>query len=249
MSLVVVLADTNVLYSRVLRDYFMYAAQRQVIAIKWSQAILDELTRNLIEKNQMTAEQAKKLEKLTIRAQPKAIIEVRAEHFTMFADIRMPDPDDRKILAAAEAEYLCTANLKHFPNSAMNRVGFELIKPGALLVRMFSQNPEDMLWAHEQRLRNLPSTTNEQTIKALAGAAGNKAAECLQNLLRTPKWDYDTRGGDQSLTATSPLTGTSKQEMVAGSITCRYCPRKLRKAKSIALGYGPRCAKQYKLPY
>ncbi len=40
----VVLSDANVLYSRVLRDYLLYAATRQLISIAWSQSILDEMT-------------------------------------------------------------------------------------------------------------------------------------------------------------------------------------------------------------
>ncbi|WP_239346993.1 MULTISPECIES: hypothetical protein [unclassified Frankia] len=36
----IVLADANVLYSRVLRDYLLYAADQEIIAITWSAAIL-----------------------------------------------------------------------------------------------------------------------------------------------------------------------------------------------------------------
>lgn len=44
----VVLADANVLYSRVLRDYLLYAADQEIIAITWSAGILDEVTEHLI---------------------------------------------------------------------------------------------------------------------------------------------------------------------------------------------------------
>jgi len=43
----VVLADANVLYSRVLRDYLLYAADQEVIAITWSAPILAEVTEHL----------------------------------------------------------------------------------------------------------------------------------------------------------------------------------------------------------
>lgn len=36
----VVLADANVLYSRVLRDYLLYAADQEIVAIAWSPQIL-----------------------------------------------------------------------------------------------------------------------------------------------------------------------------------------------------------------
>lgn len=44
----VVLADANVLYSRVLRDYLLYAADQEIIAVAWSRGILDEITKHLV---------------------------------------------------------------------------------------------------------------------------------------------------------------------------------------------------------
>lgn len=43
----IVLADANVLYSRVLRDYLLYAADQEIIAIAWSPEILAEVTEHL----------------------------------------------------------------------------------------------------------------------------------------------------------------------------------------------------------
>lgn len=47
MTISVVVADANILYSRTLRDYFLYAADQGAIEIQWSQQILDERSRNL----------------------------------------------------------------------------------------------------------------------------------------------------------------------------------------------------------
>jgi len=44
----VVLADANVLYSRVLRDYLLYAADQGIIALAWSPRILVEVTDHLM---------------------------------------------------------------------------------------------------------------------------------------------------------------------------------------------------------
>ena len=43
----IVLGDANVLYSRVLRDYLVYAADQGVISIRWSRAILNEVVKHL----------------------------------------------------------------------------------------------------------------------------------------------------------------------------------------------------------
>lgn len=47
MSLSATLADANILVSRTLRDYFVYAAKAGALQIHWSQPILDEMSRNL----------------------------------------------------------------------------------------------------------------------------------------------------------------------------------------------------------
>ena len=46
----VVLADANVLYSRVLRDYLLNAADEEVITISWSDRILEEMAEHLVAK-------------------------------------------------------------------------------------------------------------------------------------------------------------------------------------------------------
>jgi len=45
----VILADANVLYSRVLRDYLLYAADQEIITVAWSGEILREVTEHLKE--------------------------------------------------------------------------------------------------------------------------------------------------------------------------------------------------------
>jgi len=45
----VILTDANVLYSRVLRDYLLYAAEHRLISVAWSRAILNEMAEHLIE--------------------------------------------------------------------------------------------------------------------------------------------------------------------------------------------------------
>lgn len=44
MTISIVLADANILFSRVLRDYFLYLAGEGAIEIRWSQQILDEMS-------------------------------------------------------------------------------------------------------------------------------------------------------------------------------------------------------------
>ncbi|MDR1152763.1 MAG: hypothetical protein LBK72_09885, partial [Bifidobacteriaceae bacterium] len=45
-----VLTDANVLFSRVLRDYILYAAEEGLIAVAWSQQVLDDMAEHMMEK-------------------------------------------------------------------------------------------------------------------------------------------------------------------------------------------------------
>ena len=46
MTISVVLTDANILFSRTLRDYVLYAAGEGAIEIHWSSHILAEMSRN-----------------------------------------------------------------------------------------------------------------------------------------------------------------------------------------------------------
>jgi hypothetical protein len=49
LTISVVLADANILFSRTLRDYVLYAADEGAIEVHWSREILAEMSRNLRE--------------------------------------------------------------------------------------------------------------------------------------------------------------------------------------------------------
>lgn len=87
----IVLADANVLYSRVLRDYLLYAADQEIIAIAWSPEILAEVTEHL---GQNVAgfddAAAERLERAMNRAFPFAEIEPGEEHLRMLAEVALP---------------------------------------------------------------------------------------------------------------------------------------------------------------
>lgn len=126
----VVLADANVLYSRVLRDYPLYAADEGVIAIRWSRAILSETVEHLQANNStFDDEQADLLIRLLNAAYPHAEVKPTATARRKVNQFDVPDEDDRHVLAAAvsaRADILCTNNVKDFPPEAMASVGIEL---------------------------------------------------------------------------------------------------------------------------
>jgi predicted nucleic acid-binding protein len=116
----VVLADVNVLYSRVLRDYLLYAADQEIVAIAWSSQILAEVTEHLMANVEgFDQAAAQRLTDAMNRAFPYAEVEPDEEHWRTLHDLSLPDEDDRHVLAAslaAEATVLCTSNTKVSPH-------------------------------------------------------------------------------------------------------------------------------------
>lgn len=183
----IVLADANVLYSRVLRDYLLYAADQQVIVIVWSAAILDEVTEHLGKNvSGFDTEAEKRLVHAMNEAFPCAEVEPSAEHYQQLRDLPLPDEDDRHVLAAAvaaEATVLCTSNTRDFPTAVTEALGVEVLTPDELLTRLLVDDETRMLAAHDAAVRSLPGATDDSTIAALYRAGVPKTAKHAATLL------------------------------------------------------------------
>ena len=108
----IVLGDANVLYSRVLRDYLVYAADEGAISIRWSRAILIEVVKHLqVNNSTFDDKRAELLIRLLNDAYPEAEVEPTAQARRKVKGLVMPDDDDRHVLVAAvaaHADILCT---------------------------------------------------------------------------------------------------------------------------------------------
>ncbi|MDG4774901.1 PIN domain-containing protein [Solwaraspora sp. WMMD792] len=183
----VVLADANVLYSRVLRDYLLYAADQEIIAISWSGQILGEVTEHLMENVagfDRTA--AARLVAAMNRAFPFAEVEPDEEHWNTLREVPLPDEDDRHVLAAslaAEATVLCTSNTKDFPASLVEHLGFAVLTPDQLLSRLVVEYGPQMLAVHRTAVDSLKGATDESTVTALRRAGASTTADLISRLL------------------------------------------------------------------
>lgn len=187
LPLRIVLADANVLYSRVLRDYLLYAATVEVIEIRWSSAILEEatehLTRNIAGFDLHAGD---RLRAAMNHAFPEAEVEPDAEIARVITRLGLPDENDCHVLAAAvavAADVLCTDNLRDFPPEAMDEVGIQLMSADALLSLLIIEFPEQMHAAHRLSVSRLSGATDRSTVAALRRAGAGRAAGLLAELL------------------------------------------------------------------
>ncbi|WP_417561729.1 PIN domain-containing protein [Microbacterium sp.] len=185
----VVLADANVLYSRVLRDYLLYVAAEGVFEIRWSASILSEVIEHLSENvTGFDLAAGARLVAAMNGAFPAAQVEVGRDAETAVAGLALPDEDDRHVLAAAvavDADVLCTDNLKDFPIAAMDEVGIQLMSADALLSLIATEFPAELRVAHRLTVSRLSGATDASTLAALRRAGGTRTADLMARILDT----------------------------------------------------------------
>lgn len=115
----VVVYDSCVLYPNVVRDLLIRVAQAGLVQAKWTDLILDEMSRALREQR---GTESKKLERLR-GLMNDSVRDVRVIGYEPLIDaVKLPDLDDRHVLAAAikaRAQVIVTDNRKHFPETAL----------------------------------------------------------------------------------------------------------------------------------
>jgi predicted nucleic acid-binding protein len=185
----VILADANVLYSRVLRDYLLYAADQEIITVAWSGEILREVTGHLKENVAGFDDAAAgRLVTAMNTAYPLAEVEPGEDALARLAGLTLPDEDDRHVLVAAiaaEATVLCTANISDFPAHVAAALGLEVLTPDELLTRLAREFEVQMLAAHRAAVASLPGATDGSTVAALRKAGAKESADLMAGLLGT----------------------------------------------------------------
>lgn len=158
MALGVVL-DACVLYPFSLCDILLRLAEREFYDPYWSDRILGEVERNLVQ-NRLTAQQAAWRVDAMRRTFPSAA--VPEESIAGLEPAMTNDQKDRHVLAAAvasPAEAVVTFNLRHFPEQSCEPHGVDVLHPDEFLVSMFDLDPDAVaavIQAQSDALRKPP---------------------------------------------------------------------------------------------
>jgi len=173
--------DANVLYPFSLRDTLLRLAELELYTPLWSERILEEMTRNLIERR-LTDTQAASIEGAMRTAFEEA--EVDPAEIERLEPAMTNDLKDRHVLAAAvaaDSELIVTFNLDDFSPEACEPVGVEAIHPDDFLVDLHDLAPEAVRSAVEEQAADLhPPWQLDELLNALATAGAPRFAETIR---------------------------------------------------------------------
>ena len=136
-----VLFDANVLVNACLRDTLLRLAEEPRFYVpRWSDDIIDELTRTLELKLHRTPAQTSHL----VRQLQDHFREAWVTRYKRLIPVMTNHSKDRHVLAAAVAgrvQTIVTLNLKHFPTAALAEWDIEAQAPDDFLTHQFHREP------------------------------------------------------------------------------------------------------------
>ncbi len=112
--------DACLLYPFEVRDILMVAARTRLFAVRWTDAIMDEFTRNLIKDGRANEENMARLRNDMNKLYPRANIPLK--DYESLIPVMTCHPKDRHVLAAAVSkgvDVIVTRNIKDFPAESL----------------------------------------------------------------------------------------------------------------------------------
>ncbi len=156
------LLDANVLYPAELRNLLMRLATQGLFQAKWSASIHEEWIRNvLVDRPWITRDMLERTRQLMDANVEHSLVQ---DYETLAAQLTLPDPNDRHVLAAAvigKADVLVTFNLRDFPAAALHPYGIEAQHPDLFVVRLMEIDMAGVCIAankHRLSLKNPPKS-------------------------------------------------------------------------------------------
>ncbi|TQI78865.1 PIN domain-containing protein [Serratia fonticola] len=165
-----VVLDACVIYPSLLRDLLIRLGLKGLYQPKWTALIEDEWQRNLLaNRPDLTQAKISRTSELMNEAVPDAMV---TGFEPLIPSITLPDPDDRHVVAAAvrsNAEIIVTANLKDFPQGALDNFGIEALHPDDFITDLFDLNRALVLSAvsEQRRCMKKPPKSVDEYLDAL----------------------------------------------------------------------------------
>lgn len=139
MSTFGVVLDANVLFNAPVRDTLLRAAESGLYRVHWSQQILDELTKNLLDRKKMDNHQVEKLVAAMTKSFPEAMTIVPPQQILAMKN----NEKDKHVAACAvcsSAQVITTFNFKDFQN--LEEWSIEAQHPDIQLCYLDNLNPD-----------------------------------------------------------------------------------------------------------
>lgn len=134
--------DASILYQEVLRNLLLWIAAEGGLEPVWSERILEETRRNLIQDGVLEPEQWERLRGAMLASFPAAMLDQAAADAI---ERDMPNEEkDRHVLATAvagDAELVITSNLQHFEQVDLEKVSKRAASPDRLLCDLLATQP------------------------------------------------------------------------------------------------------------
>lgn len=137
----VILFDASVFYPAPVRDLFLELAIADLYRAKWTDQIHDEWIENLLRKRpDLKRSKLERTKKLINDSIEDCLVN---DYQEFIESLKLPDPDDRHILAAAikgKAQIIVTYNLKDFPTGILSKFGIEAQHPDEFFLNQVDLN-------------------------------------------------------------------------------------------------------------
>jgi len=174
--------DANALYPAPLRDYLLHLAAVGLFSPHWTAEIQEEWIRNLL----LNRPDLKRLDlEKTRNAMDAAFPSANVEDYTdLINSLSLPDPGDRHVLAAAiaaNADFIVTNNLKHFPADVLAPHFIRAISPDEFVLQLIATDWDAALLALENQVKLLrnPPLSKQDVLKNLQSCGLLKSVAAL----------------------------------------------------------------------
>lgn len=183
MANFIVIYDSCVLYPAPLRDLLMRLALTDLYQAKWTKDIHHEWIHNLLKNRSDLTEKRLQMTRAKMDLHVRDCLVFDYEE--LIDNLKLPDPDDRHVLAAAikaSAQTIVTYNLSDFPPSAIAKYGIDAQHPDEFLRHLLDLSPSRAMRAVQETRLSLkkPPKSSEEYLNILEKQALPQTVAFLQ---------------------------------------------------------------------